>query len=175
MIDVTHTARVMLSDAGYRCQFDEIAGLRTLLFENAQCLGVLAHFETSQALLEAWENLLAKFISQKQFALRRAGQKAWNAYLVVLSAEQFPKPQLAQIEEDLTGVRKIARSGIDSVTTLKRALLSLLPLQAAPEMAPIDMPVEIRSRATELPPIVVDAFLSDATQPTVLQALEEAK
>ena len=45
----------------------------------------------------------------------------------------------AEIEEDLTGTRKIARSGIRDSSDLRAALLPLLPLQSAPKLEAVDI------------------------------------
>lgn len=80
---------------------------------------------------------------------------------------------LAAIEEDLSGTRKIARAGVRDITDLRSVLLPLLPLQSAPKLEAVDMQAEIRQRATELLPRVVDAFLSSADDGVVTQILEE--
>jgi len=108
--------------------------------------------------------------------LRRAGQKAWNAYCVFLAAGDNVYANLAAlaaIEEDLAGTRKIARSNVRSVADLRAALLPLLPLQTAPKLEAVDMEVEIRQRTTELQPRAIAAFLSKADESVVIQVLEE--
>ena len=80
---------------------------------------------------------------------------------------------LAAIEEDLTGTRKIARSGIKDVSDMEAALLPLLPLQSAPKLDAVDMVYEIRQRSTELSPRAVDAFVSGVEESVVLQVIEE--
>jgi hypothetical protein len=111
-----------------------------------------------------------------QFGLRRAGQKAWNTYVVLLAsseADYGASVGLSAIEEDLAGTRKIARAGIADIADLREALLPLLPLQSAPVLEPVDVLAEIRQRATELPARAVDAFLSTADDAVVIQILEE--
>ena len=113
-----------------------------------------------------------------QLALRRAGPKAWNTYVVLLAKEDATESQLAAlsaIEEDLTGTRKIARASIKDTSDLNAAMLPLLPLQSAPILDAVDMVMEIRQRATELPARAIEAFVSGADESVVLQVIEEAQ
>lgn len=81
---------------------------------------------------------------------------------------------LGEIEEDLTGRRKIARADVVDIARLRAALLPLLPLQSAPKLEAVDIVSEIRERTTELPARAVEAFLSSAEESVVIQVLEEA-
>jgi hypothetical protein len=56
---------------------------------------------------------------------------------------------------------------------LNRALLPLLPVQSAPILDAVDSKSEIRQRATEISPKLLDAFLSEADEQIVLQILEQ--
>jgi hypothetical protein len=107
---------------------------------------------------------------------RRAQAKAWNAYSVFLATDPANYGEMVAlnaIEEDLTGTRKIARAGIGDIEQLRAALLPMLPIQHAPILEPVDMPTEIRLRTSELPGRAVDAFLSGAQEPLIIQVLEE--
>ncbi|QSZ05107.1 hypothetical protein J3P73_31335 (plasmid) [Rhizobium ruizarguesonis] len=77
------------------------------------------------------------------------------------------------IEEDLSGTRKIARAGIRGHEDTRNALLSLLPLRAAPVLQPVAMSEEIKQRTTELPTQVVDAFLALDDEEQLVRLLEE--
>jgi hypothetical protein len=106
------------------------------------------------------------------------GDKAWNAYAVLISAAEANYSEsvvLSAIEENLVGVRKIARAGVRDVADVRDALLPLLPLQSAPKLEAVDMDAEIRLRTTELPSRAVDAFLSGAEEAVVIQVLEEGQ
>jgi hypothetical protein len=107
--------------------------------------------------------------------LRRADRKAWNTYLVLVSertGNYGENIMLGAIEEDLVGTRKIARAGITNAEDVQAALLPLLAIQGAPRLDPVDMPAEIRLRTSELPGMLVDAFLSGASNATLTQLLE---
>jgi len=109
-------------------------------------------------------------------ALQTARQKAWNAYLVLISrgvADFGEALALGQIEEDLEGMRKITKAGVSGAVAVRAALLPLLPFRAAPSLDPIDMRLEIQSRSTELDAEVVAAFLSGAEDGVVMQLLED--
>jgi hypothetical protein len=68
--------------------------------------------ETRTHLKIASAGLLADgAVAAYQLGLRRAGQKAWNAYVVLLATNETDYAQsigLGAIEEDLAGTRKIA-------------------------------------------------------------------
>jgi hypothetical protein len=133
-------------------------------------------YDTPSQLIELWTGDADRVIANYQFGLRRAGQKAWNTYLVLLasSATDFrASAVLSAIEEDLAGTRKVARANIADIADVRAALLPLLPLQSAPMLEPVDVASEIRQRTTELPPHAVDAFLSTANDAMVMQVLEE--
>lgn len=147
-----------------------------LAFENSTVVGFLFAYETARDLLDIWAENADAAISANQFGLRRAGQKAWNAYLILLAAGEADYAEsvaLSALEEDLTGTRKIARAGVKEIADARAALLSLLPLQVAPQLESVNIVTEIRQRATELPPRVLDAFFSQAELAVVMQALEE--
>lgn len=150
--------------------------LPALSFEGATILGFLLAYRDAAELLARWRQDTGVLIAAHQFGLRRAREKAWNTYLILLAggaphyAEQVA---LSAIEEDLSGTRKIARAGIVDLDSLRSALLSLLPIQSAPRLEPVDMRGEIRLRTTELPDRAVEAFLSQAPVAVVAQSLEE--
>jgi hypothetical protein len=117
-----------------------------------------------------------RVIGDNQFGLRRAGEKAWNAYIVLVAAGEETIAQsvaLGAIEEDLAGTRKIARADIAATSDVRAALLPLLPLQSAPKLEAVDIVAEIRQRTTQLSPRALEAFFSKADESVVVQALEE--
>jgi hypothetical protein len=177
MIDVLKLAADILGDAGFETHRVPVNERESLAFEDPTVLGFLFAYSDSGELLRAWEVDAHRAIADHQLALRRAGQKAWNLYIVLISVEAASHVQLAglaAIEEDLAGTRKIARAHMQDTADLRAALLSLLPLQAAPKLEAVDIRTEIRERATELQSRALDAFFSPADDTVVLQVLEEA-
>ena len=177
MIDILAMSADTLAEGGFvteRISLDRRLGL---VFEDPTVLGFLLVYGHASEMIEEWVKDSTGVIASHQLGLRRAGQKAWNTYVVLLAAEPAEHPQLvalAAIEEDLTGTRKIARSGIRDQADVRTALLALLPLQSAPKLEAVDIVGEIRARTTELEPRVVDAFVSNAEEAVVLQVLEQA-
>ena len=176
MIDIITTSAEIFAEAGFTTKAVSINEHEALLFEDSVVLGFLFSYQDSSELIHAWNRDANRAITDYQFGLRRAGQKAWNAYCVFLAAGDNVYANLAAlaaIEEDLAGTRKIARSNVRSVADLRAALLPLLPLQTAPKLEAVDMEVEIRQRTTELQPRAIAAFLSKADESVVIQVLEE--
>jgi hypothetical protein len=167
----------LLNRMGFTALRSSAKGKDILIFENDSVIGFVFSYPNAQTLIADWGNDSEAAVSANQFALRRAGQKAWNTYVVLLAGEQSSYTEiaaLAAIEEDLTGTRKIARSAIRDISDVEAALLPLLPLQSAPKLDAVDMVSEIRQRATELPPRAIEAFISGAEVSVVLQVIEEA-
>ena len=176
MIDIIGTSSALLQETGFSTR-RATADRDILLFENALVLGFLIAYPDPATLLGKWVEDSSRVISANQFSLRRAGEKAWNAYVILLAAADGDYAQAtatAAIEEDLTGTRKIVRCGIKDTDDVRAALLPLLPLQSSPRLDAVDIPAEIRDRTTELPHRAIEAFLSGADESVVVQILEEA-
>lgn len=166
----------LLREAGYTVVPTGTDG-RALLFEDPTVIGFAIEFENPDELIQSWERKLSALTTSCELALRRSQEKAWNAYAVLLcdlEVSEDQKAVLQTIEEDLSGTRKIVRSGLPDVHSLTQALLPLLPLQGAPELPVVNMESEIRSRTTELSDEVLRAFFSEASEPIALQVIEEA-
>ena len=172
----------VLAEAGFATRASDIPGeiagrtIEALAFEDATVLGFVVSYETPADLIATWKsdgNLIAR---RHRNALQAARQKAWNAYLVLISHETADFGQsllLGQIEEDLEAMRKITKAGVVGSSGARVALLPLLPFRTAPALDPIDMQDEIKSRTSELDGDVVRAFLSGAEESVVLQLLED--
>jgi hypothetical protein len=153
-----------------------LADRTALAFEDPTILGFVLAYDEPQQALSRWSVEAEVAIRQHQFALRRAAQKAWNTYVLILcsgSPNHAASVALSTIEEDLSGTRRLARAGITDIADLKAALLPLLPLQNAPTLEPVDVPAEIRQRATDVATAALDAFLSPAEDAVVMQVFEE--
>ena len=147
-------------------------------FENDTVLGFVLLYPDAAKLIENWKTDSARVLGKVQSALRQAGEKAWNAYLVLLADSGGNYGQniaLGNIEENLVGTRKIARAGIEAPDELRNALMPLLSLQNAPRLEAVDMPTEIKLRTSELPPKLVEGFLSSASDSVLLQFLESGQ
>ncbi len=175
-MDTFDATEELLTRMGFTALRSSVRGREVLIFEDDSVIGFVFSYPNAQSLIAGWGNDSEAAVSAHQLALRRAGQKAWNTYVVLLAsgeASYADMAALSAIEEDLTGTRKIARSDIKDISDVEAALLPLLPLQSAPKLDAVDMVFEIRQRATELPPRAVEAFVSGIEASVVLQVIEE--
>jgi hypothetical protein len=176
MSDLLTMATECLLEAGYAAERITFSGRSALAFENTTVLGFVFTYDTASDLIAGWPKESARAVSDYQLALRRAGLKAWNTYIVLLASSpgsHVEQVALAAIEEDLSGTRKIARSGVQDMPDLQASLLVLLPLQAAPKLEAVDIPNEIRQRTTGIAAQAVDAFLSTADDSVVMNVVEQ--
>jgi hypothetical protein len=175
MIDLSVECQRLLSDVGIGSIAADREGRSALVFEGATVIGFILTYPHADALLSGWEKDIDGRVREYQFGLRRAEAKAWNTYAVLLaSAAPSHGQQIAvsAVEENLVGTRKIARAGVSDVEGVRAALLPLLPIQNAPRLEAVDMKAEIQLRTTELPPRLVEVFLSETSDATVVQVLE---
>jgi hypothetical protein len=178
MIDLLTDASEILVAAKFAVDRVAISNRETLVFENPTCIGFLLAYDSAFSLLSEWAEDSQEVIRRYAFSLRQAGEKAWNVYVVLLSPgpkHEAKQEFLAELEENLVGTRKIARDGVSTRADLQAALLPFLPIQTAPNLEPVDMPEEIRMRASDVGAQSLSAFLSSANEATVLQVLEESK
>ncbi|MER8589595.1 hypothetical protein NKH19_31120 [Mesorhizobium sp. M1338] len=176
MTDLIEEAARLLQDAGFEIQPVDIDGLSARVLENDTLLGFVLVYDTAGDLLARWSGDTDRLVAQRQFQLRAAGTKAWNSYVLLLARDRANYAEaiaLSSIEEDLSGLRKIARSGCEHGSDILRALLPLMPLQSTPVLDAVDSKEEIRQRTTELAQTVVEAFLSAADPHIVFQLLEK--
>ena len=172
---ITDSAEILVS-AGYSVKRISASKREALAFENSVCLGFVFAYDTADQLIREWTDDSKAALARHGLALRRAAEKAWNVYLVLIAGGEKSEElqaSLAELEEDLIGTRKIARDGLASNADVRSALLALLPLQSAPKLEAVDMPSEIRLRASDVDSRGIDAFLSPADESVVLQLLEE--
>ncbi len=176
MIDLLEECQRLLNEMGSATALVEADQVRAIAFEEESILGFVITYTDAAHLLDRWTVDAAALTGNHRLSLRRAQTKAWNTYIIFLAGAEPTYGQLialSAIEEDLVGTRKIARAGIQDSETLREALLQLLPIQNAPRLEAVSMPEEIRLRTTELPPRVVEAFLSGAQESSVAVVLEE--
>ena len=175
MSDTMTLASQYLSDDGYTIGVLNTPDGPIVTFENDTILGFIFHFPDTTALVENWKQVSSTTLEFAQFALRQAGAKSWNAYLILLADAEsnFAESiELEHIEENLVGTRKIARAGVEDSNKLRYALLPLLSLRNAPHLEVVDMQAEIRLRTSDLPSEVIDGFLSTASDSVLIQILE---
>ena len=182
MTDTLQDCADVLAEAGFSTRRTEIPAddggrtFETLAFEDATVLGFIVAYDNPEQLIATWPADRDRIAMRHREVLQAARQKAWNAYLVLVSrgpADFAQSLMLGQIEEDLEAMRKVTKAGVAVGGGARMALLPLLPFRAAPSLAPIEMPAEIQSRSTELDDQVVAAFLSNADEAVVMQLLED--
>lgn len=168
----------MLTNVGFSTAVATVRGRQHVVFENATVLGLVLCYDTVQSLLESWESDSRDAFALYRLALRRAGEKAWNVYLILLAngkAINFESVRLTALEENLGGTRKIARSGIDSTQALKDAFLPLVPLQSAPRLEAVDSIAEIHRRTSALDSRTMQAFTSAVGESVLLSMIEASQ
>lgn len=178
MINLAKESERLLNSAQFTVT--PTAGLRSdaLCFENESIVGFFQFYNTVDLLIDRWRDDSEALLRYHAFAIRKAGQKAWNAYNVLLSSGPINSRQLSSlniIEEDLSGTRKIARGGIESTSHLRWALISLLPIQNPPALESVDVASEIKSRAADVPQRAIDAFLSHRPYEEVIRFFEDGQ
>ena len=143
---LTNSARELLEAHGY----DILVSTRvdsTLYFEDDSLIGQLVEYPSVQELLTNWARDQSEFLSRYSVSIRAAGEKSWNLYNVLLSADNATTGQLdllKAVEDDLGAARKIIGIGLDSDESLTRCLLPLLPLQHRMRMDAFGVESELR-------------------------------
>jgi hypothetical protein len=131
-------------------------------FEDSSLLGFVWESPSAAVLLGEWRARQDAFLSQRDRSLRRANQKSWNVYCVALTQGE-PSPeelsQLAHVEDDFAGTRKIARGGMRTPAQISQALLPLLPIQNRLGFARVDAYTRLRSRLDALDKDLASALL----------------
>ena len=175
MKNVLHEAQSILMEAKYHVVPVAEDGQEYIAFENNTLFGFLHYYSTIEELLSSWKQDKDKALKLFSPKLHLAGSKAWNVYTVILTSEEANDIQfhaLQDIEEDLSGTRKIARSNLDTTDDVRAALLSLLPFSYIPSLPSLDIKQEIALRAQELPKKALMAFLADEELSTIATLLE---
>src|ERR1700730_7465361 len=88
VIDILTESAEVLSGADFSTSPVSIGDRRALAFEDNTVLGFLIAYETPSLLIGAWLKDADKAVAAHQFALRRAANKAWNAYVVLLTERE---------------------------------------------------------------------------------------
>jgi hypothetical protein len=114
MNDLLEASAAILGDFGFITRHAEIPADRDqgageiLAFEDGTVLGFILIYETAAELVQRWKADGDRIAMRNRKVLQAARQKAWNAYLVLVSraAADFGEAlALGLIEEDLAAMR----------------------------------------------------------------------
>jgi hypothetical protein len=169
MIDIFSTSQVMLRDAGYSVVLVDVVGTSVICFEDDSLVGFCVTFASAGILLEEWREKEVKILNRFAPGIRVSGEKAWNVYVVFLTADTADDKQnraIHWIEEDLDRTRKIASANIGTREDLSQALLAILPLQQQPILEPEDATDRLQRRIQSIAPVVENVFF-DETIPAI--------
>jgi len=174
-MDIATQAQIVLRQAGF-----ETWPLTTLqptvtCFESSSIIGFLHVFQSGTELLTSWEARQKAVLARYAPAFRVAGAKAWNVYSVLLAEAATPieSQAIAEIEENFSLTRKIARTGIQTQHDLEQALLPLRRIQSQPVVSESNFEARLRDQLILQPDSAIDALLGDADPSDVAQILEE--
>ena len=168
-------ARKILESAGYTTISGQTGDVFS--FEDSALLGFVWAAPSVAYLLESWQKKQDDFLNVRDRELKRAKEKSWNVYSVLL-AEDDPKEEelseLARIEEDFRGTRKIARGGLRAIFQLNRALLPLLPIQNNPFLGDVDAMSRLRVRLTPVGEKTAELLLQPTITETTIESIVDA-
>jgi hypothetical protein len=166
MTDLKPMLQALLQEAGYQTWFVAIDRYEVIAFEDDAAMGFACIFERSEVLLKEWQNLETRFLMNFAPALKRAGEKTWNVYSVLLCAESAPEDEaraIRWIEENLERTRKITGIVPNGRSDLITALLPLLPIQYQPRLdsEDFDLTQRLRRRIASIAAPAEHAALDD--------------
>lgn len=178
MIELRPLTDFLLRQSGYRTDFARVGDSSVLYFENESVMGFAFIVDTAREIIEAWRTYESNVLRSKSSSLRRAGNKSWNVYCVLITAEKVGEDEarrVLRIEEDLERTRKIARTGVDTEEALRAALISLLPLQSHPKLKGSDYQDQLEARLQSVVGVeVAEAFFGESPAETVASMLQVA-
>jgi hypothetical protein len=174
LTDVSTDIQDALRAAGYETWLGH-AGTASIGFEDDSVMGFVVVFESAHALIGSWSVAESDLLMRYAPNLRRAGEKAWNVYLVLIAINASPPDEMREaklIEENLERTRKIVHIGVTTRGDVMSALLPLLPIQATPLLEADNSEERFRRRIAAIAPGVEMLVLDDAVEPDqVVQAL----
>ncbi len=178
MIDIPSSAQLLLREAGFSTRTRTVDGNQVICFEDEALIGFCCVFEKVGDLLSTWQSREMATLRQFAPSLQAAGDKAWNVYFALLSADTAQPEQVRQIrwiEEDLERTRKIAACGIGSREDIVRAFLPVLPLQYQPQLQLEDATERLKKRIATIAPRVSGAALDpEISAAEVIRLIVEA-
>lgn len=134
--DLIAASSSVLEAGGYqpiREGFPEWGTTSTRLFEDEYNVVGVAVFTTCAELLRSWADLQGSLVDVISRQVGRTENKAWDGYLVLLTAGMAPSgdPDIEAIRYDTTRLRKLVATGEDlnAPCDVERLLRTLLPLR----------------------------------------------
>lgn len=134
--DLIAASSSVLEAGGYqpiREGFPEWSTTSTRLFEDEYNVVGVAVFTTCAELLRSWADLQGSLVDVISRQVGRTENKAWDGYLVLLTAGMAPSGDLdiEAIRYDTTRLRKLVATGEDlnAPGDVERLLRTLLPLR----------------------------------------------
>lgn len=142
--ELLELAQVVLESAGYATERSYVEGRDLLLGENADNVLALASLVTVPQLLQ-WEPLVSRALSER-LAEADAGSKRWDAYIVLICAQQSSEEltdDLTEVTHNLRNLRRIVKVGVEPTNAgIARALRPLLPLPPPSSQSTLIDPLE---------------------------------
>lgn len=168
-MSILDDARKILESAGYMTISGQ--GQDTFYFEDGSLLGFVWEAPSVTILLSGWQKKQDDFLKQQDHELRKAKEKSWNVYSVLLTEDEGTQEQLSELartEEDFRGTRKIARSGVRATSQVVRALLPVLPIQNLLSLGESDAMSRLHARLGSISGKVAQGLLQEtATDRTI--------
>jgi hypothetical protein len=134
--DLIAASSNVLETGGYqpiRRGFPEWSTTTTRLFEDKYNVVGVAVFTTCAELLRSWADLQGSLVGVISQQVGHAENKAWDGYLVLLTAGMAPSgdSDIDDIRHDTTRLRKLVATGEDlnAPGDVERLLRTLLPLR----------------------------------------------
>jgi hypothetical protein len=165
MIDLLSSMQILLREAGFTTHLTSVDNVRSVSFEDDALVGFASSFSSPTELLSRWKPIETAILTRHSQSLRKAGEKAWNVYVVLLcaaAADPIVNRQVCWIEEDLERTRKIAACGLGNREDLVRALLPLLPFQYQPALQVESVKDRLQRRIGFIAPVASDVALDDS-------------
>lgn len=161
-MEISRHAESLLRQAGYSTRLVTKGPRAVLCFEDNTVVGFLQVFGDVRELLSNWQAAEKANLVRHTIQLRSAPTKAWNVYSAFLTEDRGSPQDAAEvgrIEEDFSSTRKIARTGVNSIVELERALSPLLPLRNVTSFSVSDYEARLRARLNFLPRDLKEALL----------------
>lgn len=168
MTDLPPIIHLVLRGAGFETWPASIGDDAVIAFEDEAVMGFIRLFGSARELLDEWHATEEALLNRYAAYFRAAGEKAWNVYTVLLTAETPThdlRREIRWIEENLDRTRKIAAGGVASREDVVAALLPLLPITAKPVMDVEPAADRLARRIKLIAPEIGDDALNEGITP----------
>jgi hypothetical protein len=168
MTDILSLSQSLLADSGFATWLLRYNSDTVICFEDTSIMGFVGIFSDPTSLLAEWKTFESAMLDRHTSTIRGAGEKSWNIYTVVLTAQSGDpecKRLVRWVEEDLARTRKLAACGISTRADLVNAFLPILALQQQPAIQVDDANQRLIQRVKAISPSVEHAFLNEAITP----------